>query len=92
MAGLQNIQYLPHIVHKVMRDFYNRAQGKRQISQEYYDESNSMVLTATESGATIGAHPGAIADELNTSAIDPAHPTDMEQKSPSTDTLQSLSY
>jgi hypothetical protein len=58
-----------------MQDFYDLDQGKHRSNQEYYDEFNSMVLTAAESGATIGAHPGAIDKVLNTTAVDSENPT-----------------
>jgi hypothetical protein len=79
MTGFRDKQYLPHALHKIMQDFYNLAQGKHRNNQEYYDEFNSMVLTAKESGATIGAHPAAITDELDTSAADSKNPTLDEQ-------------
>jgi hypothetical protein len=78
MTGFRDKQYLPHALHKIMGEFYNLAQGKHRSNQEYYDEFNSMVLTAVESGATIGAHPGAITEELNASAVDVANPTGQE--------------
>jgi hypothetical protein len=58
MTGFRNTQYLPHALHRIMRDFYDLKQGKHQSNQEYYDEFNLMVLTVMDSGATIGAHPG----------------------------------
>jgi hypothetical protein len=71
MTGFQNTQYLPHALHRIMQDFYDLNQGKHQSNQVYYDEFNSMVLSATESGATIGSHPGAINEVLNTTVILP---------------------
>ncbi len=79
MTGFRNTQYLPHALHRIMRDFYDLNQGKHRSNQEYYDEFNSMVLTATESGATIGAHPGAINEVLNTMAADTTNPTATER-------------
>jgi hypothetical protein len=52
---------------------------KHRSNQKYYDEFNSMVLTATESGATIGAHPGAINEVLNTTAADTTNPAATER-------------
>jgi hypothetical protein len=78
MTGFRNKQYLSHSLHKTMRDFYSLAQGKQRNNQEYYDEFNSMVLTAEESGATIGSHPGSINDIILHSAVDPENPTELE--------------
>jgi hypothetical protein len=78
MMGFRNKQYLSHSLHKTMRDFYNLTQGKQRNNQEYYDEFNSMVLTAEESGATIGLHPGSINDIILNSAVDPQNPTEIE--------------
>jgi hypothetical protein len=78
MTGFHDKQYLPHALHKSMKEFYNLTQGKHRNKQEYYDEFNSMVLTAVGSGATIGTHPGAITKELNNSAVDCANPTAKE--------------
>jgi hypothetical protein len=50
MTGFRDKQYLPHALHKIMGEFYNLTQGKHRSNQEYYDEFNSMVLTAIESG------------------------------------------
>ena len=61
-----------------MQDFYHLVQGKHRSNQEYYDEFNSLVLTAEDSGATIGSHPGAITDVLSTSVVDPNNPTSKE--------------
>jgi hypothetical protein len=60
LTGFRNKQYLPHSLHNTMHEFYNLTQGKHRNNQEYYDKFNSMVDTAEESGATIGAHPGGI--------------------------------
>jgi hypothetical protein len=79
MTGFRNKQYLSHALHKTMRDFYNLAQGKHRSNQEYYDEFNSMVLTAEESGATIGAHPGSITKIILSTTVDPTKPTPDEQ-------------
>jgi hypothetical protein len=57
MTGFRNTLYLPHGLHKIMNDFYRLNRGKHRSNQEYYDEFNSLVLTAEENGATIGAHP-----------------------------------
>jgi hypothetical protein len=65
MTGFRNIQYLPHSLHKGMRDFYALVQGKHRSNQEYYDEFNTLVLTGEECGATIRAHPGAINEVLS---------------------------
>jgi hypothetical protein len=73
-----------------MHDFYSLSQGKHQNNQEYYDEFDSMVLTAEESGATIGAHPGGIQEALYIEAIHANNPSDVERwqpKLPLTDTL-----
>jgi hypothetical protein len=80
MTGFRNKQYLPHALHKIVGEFYkNLTQGKKQRNnQEYYDEFNLMVLTAAESGATIGAHPAAVTEETNNSAVDPENPTPEE--------------
>ncbi len=80
MTGFRNILYLPHALHKVMRDFYSLIQRKHQSNQEYYDEFNSLVLTGEECGATIGSHPGAINDVLSTTAVDARNPTNIERK------------
>jgi hypothetical protein len=62
-----------------MLNFYGLSQGKHRNNQEYYDKLNSIVLTAEESGATIGAHPGGIQEALNIDAIDANNPSDVEQ-------------
>jgi hypothetical protein len=62
-----------------MLDFYGLAQGRHRNNQEYYDEFNSMVLTADENGATIGAHPGGIQEALNIDTIDAKNPSDVER-------------
>jgi hypothetical protein len=79
MTGFRAKQYLTHGLHKIMLDFYGLSQGKHQNYQEYYDEFNSMVLTAKESGATIGAHPGDIQEALKIDAIDANNPSDVER-------------
>jgi hypothetical protein len=79
MTGFRNKQYLTHGLHQIMLDFYSLTQGKHRDNQEYYDEFNSMVLTAQESGATIGAHPGGVSEVLSMQATDPANPTDVER-------------
>jgi hypothetical protein len=73
MTGFHNILYLPHALHKVMRDFYSLIQRRHQSNQEYYDEFNSLVLTGEECGATIGPHPGA-------KAVDARNPMHLERK------------
>jgi hypothetical protein len=60
-------------------DSYGLNQGKHRSNQEYYDEFNSLILTAEESGATIRAHPGGVTDILSTTAVDPSNPTNNEQ-------------
>jgi hypothetical protein len=60
MTGFRNKLYLPHALHKTMHAFYSLAQGKHHNNQEYLDEFNSIVVTAEESKATIGTHPGGI--------------------------------
>ncbi len=79
MTGFRAKQYLTHGLHKIMLDFYGLSQGKHRSNQEYYDEFNSMVLTAEESGATIGAHPGGIQEALIFEAIDANNPSDVER-------------
>jgi hypothetical protein len=79
MTGFRNKQYLSHALHKTMHDFYSLTQGKQRNNQEYYDEFNSMVLTAEESGATIGAHPGSFNNIILNSAVDPLNPTNKER-------------
>jgi hypothetical protein len=79
MTGFRAKQYLTHGLHKIMLDFYGLSQGKHRNNQEYYDEFNSMVLTAEESGATIGSHPGGIQEALNIDAIDANNPSDVER-------------
>jgi hypothetical protein len=37
--------------------------------------STQLVLTAKESGTTIGAHPAGVTEILNKSALDPTNPT-----------------
>jgi hypothetical protein len=71
MTRFRNKQYLMHGLHQIMIDFYGLVQGKHHNNQAYYDEFNSMVLTAIESGATIGAHPSAVEEILTTQAADP---------------------
>jgi hypothetical protein len=78
MTGFRNKQYLLHSLHKTMSDFYSLSQDKQRNNQEYYDEFNSMVLTAEESGATIGLHPGSIKDIILNTAADPENPTEIE--------------
>jgi hypothetical protein len=78
MTGFRNKQCLSHSSHKTMRDFCSLAQGKQRNNQEHYDEFNSMALTAEESGATIGSHPGSINDIILHSAVDPENPTELE--------------
>jgi hypothetical protein len=80
MMGLRNKQYLSHALHKIMKDFYNLVQGKHRSNQEYYDEFNLHVLTAEESGATIGTHPGGVAEVLNDIAADADQPTNAERE------------
>jgi hypothetical protein len=63
----------------MMRDFYSLSQGQHRSNQEYYDEYNSLVKTAQESGATIGVHPAGINEVLSKSAIDPGNPTHIER-------------
>ena len=70
MTRFRNKQYLTHSLHQIMNNFYSLVQGKHHNNQEYYDEFNSMVLSAKESGATIGAHPGAINKILSIQAVD----------------------
>jgi hypothetical protein len=79
MTRFRNKQYLPHAIHKIMRDFYSISQGKHRNNQEYYDEFNSLVSTAEESGATIGAHPAGVTEVLASTAADPANPTNNER-------------
>jgi hypothetical protein len=79
MTGFQNKLYLPHALHKTMIDFYSLSQGKHRNNQEYLDEFNLMVITAEESGATIGTHPGGVIEAINSSAVDPSNPTDAER-------------
>jgi hypothetical protein len=79
MTGFRNKQYLTHGLHKIMKDFYGLAQGKHRNNQEYYDEFTSMVLTAEDSGVSIGAHPAAIQEVLNLTAVDPDNPTNNER-------------
>jgi hypothetical protein len=62
-----------------MHDVYNLTQGKQRSNQEYYDEFNSTVNTAEESGATIGNHPGGVAKIITLIAVDTDNPTDVEQ-------------
>jgi hypothetical protein len=70
MTGFRKKQYLPHSLHLIMRDFYSLIQGKHRSNQEYYDEFNSMIQTAEESGVTIGPHPAGITECLAAIAID----------------------
>ncbi len=80
MTGFRNKLHLPHALHKTMVDFYSLAQGKHRSNQEYLDEFNSMVITAEESGATIGTHPGGVTEALkNGAAVDADNPTDPER-------------
>jgi hypothetical protein len=79
MTGFRNKLYLPHALHKTMKDFYSLGQGKHRSNQEYLDEFNTMVTTAKESGATIGSHPGGVTGILTHTAKDAANPTDVEQ-------------
>jgi hypothetical protein len=75
MTGFRKKQYLSHSLHLIMRDFYNLIQGKHRSNQEYYDEFNSMVETAEESGATIGPHPAGITKCLAAISVDSDNPT-----------------
>jgi hypothetical protein len=70
MTAFQKKRYLPHLLHLIMRNFYNLVQGKHRSNQEYYDEFNSMVETAKESGATIGSHPAGVTECLTAIAVD----------------------
>jgi hypothetical protein len=79
MTGFRNKEYLTHALQKVMRDFYGLSQGKHHSNQEYYDRLNSCILTGEECGATIGAHPGAINDNLSITANDLYNPTSAER-------------
>jgi hypothetical protein len=79
MTGFCDKQYLPHSLHKMMRDFYSLLQGQHRSNQEYYDEFNSLVKTAQESGASIGVHPAGINEVLSKPAIDPDNPTHIER-------------
>jgi hypothetical protein len=69
-TAFQKKQYLPHLLHLIMRDFYNLVQGKHHSNQECYDKFNSMVETAKESGATIGPHPAGVTECLTAIAVD----------------------
>ena len=62
-----------------MHEFYHLTQGKHLSNQEYYDEFNSMVNTAEESGATIGAHPSGITAILTALAVNIDVPTQIER-------------
>ena len=62
-----------------MRDFCSLAKGKQRNNQERCDELDSMALTAEESGATIGSHPGGVNDIILHSAVDPENPTELER-------------
>jgi hypothetical protein len=79
MTGFRDKQYLPHSLHKMMRNFYSLSQGQHRSNQEYYKEFNSLVKTAQESGASIGVHPVGINEVLSKSAIDPDNPTHIER-------------
>jgi hypothetical protein len=79
VTGFRYKEYLTHGLHKVMKDFYGLAQGKHRNNQEYFDEFNSMVLTAEDSGVSVGAHPAAIQEVLNLKAVDPDNPTTDER-------------
>jgi hypothetical protein len=79
MTGFRDKQYLPHSLHKMMRDFYSLLQGQHCSNQEYYDGFNSLVKTAQESGASIGVHPAGINEVLSKPAIDPDNPTHIER-------------
>jgi hypothetical protein len=78
MTGFRNKQYLPHSLHKIMHQFYHLTHGKHLSNQENYDEFNSMVNTAAESGATIGAHPSGVTAILAALAVDIDFPTQAE--------------
>jgi hypothetical protein len=79
MTGFRNKLYLTHALHKTMADFYSLTQGKHRSNQEYLDEFNSMVITAEESGATTGTHPGSVTEALNRAAADADNPTGAER-------------
>ncbi len=79
MTGFRKKQYLSHSLHLILHDFYNLVQGKHRSNQEYYDEFNSMVETAQESGAIIGSHPAGINECLMAIAVDIDIPTPAEQ-------------
>jgi hypothetical protein len=78
MTGFRKKQHLLHSLHLIMRDFYNLVQGKHCSNQEYYDEFNSMVKTAVESGATIGRHPARMTKCLKAIAVNADFPTPEE--------------
>jgi hypothetical protein len=83
MTGFRNKMYLPHALHKTMANFYSLVQGKHRNNQEYLDKFNSMVITAEESGATIGTpigtHPSGVTEALNSAAVNADNPTDAER-------------
>jgi predicted urease superfamily metal-dependent hydrolase len=61
-----------------MHDFYT-VYHKGNIETIRNAKFNSLVLTAEESGTTIGAHPAGVTEILNKSALDPANPTNDER-------------
>lgn len=77
-TGFRNKQYLPHALHKIMREFYSLSQGKHRSNQEHYDEFNSLVRTAIERGATIGLHLAGVDEVVAASAANTSNPTAME--------------
>jgi hypothetical protein len=79
MTGFRNKLYLPHALHKTMKDFYSLGQGKHRNNQEYLDKFSTMVTTTEESRATtIGTHPGTVTEILSLTAADVANPTNAE--------------
>jgi hypothetical protein len=79
MTGFRTKQDLPHSLDKTMCNFYNLTQGKYRSNQEYYNEFNSMVSTAEESGVTIGAHPAGVTAIMKEICIDSDFPTNTEK-------------
>jgi hypothetical protein len=51
MTGFKKLHYLPHLVHTIMREFYQLAQGRHRTNHEYYDEFNNLVAAVDDCGA-----------------------------------------
>ena len=74
MAGFKEKQYLVHLIHNLIRDFYRLYQGHRS-NQEYYDEFQNIARTIDERGGSIGEHI-AIYQQIKTESVNTNPKTD----------------